>query len=99
MPNARITNNIANSGLSNAIPNAGSRNAVPHVVAESVLPNAGIKPGSSTTNVISPPVTFGGFGYPIGILMAITDIQSHTTAGVTEIYSSDYKPNVRIFNY
>lgn len=80
------------------MPNARLNNISPNVGVKSITPN--VKVSIGTREQISPATTttFGGAGYPLGILMAITytKAQTFTTPAVTQGILAG--PNVRISN-
>lgn len=80
---------MPNLRVAKSVPTLRATNAVPHLRLTTLAKGAG---GSSSS------VTFGGKGYPIGLLLAITADRSHTVTNTTTTTSSPYKPHMRITN-
>ncbi len=80
---------MPNIRLQNTVPNTRNRNDVPNIRVSGV--------GAAFLTTTSPALTFGGVGYPIGILLTITDRGTHSRSAITQQGSRD-APNIRIAN-
>lgn len=96
MPNLRIKNITPNITARNLTANIRVRPNLPNAVIRNLVSQIRIRAGGSVSVTGTASATFGGKGYPIGVLLSVTDIKSHTITGSQIISISDFKPNIRI---
>lgn len=80
------------------MPNVGISKFKPSFNDKEATPTLKLTSLKAGTYMTKPGYSFGGAGYPLGILMAITTHARTTVAGEFETLSSDYKPVISINN-
>lgn len=81
---------MPNARIHNKQPNVGIQSRVPHIRVSS-FQTGFLSAGTSGSTQITA-------GTPIGLLLALTYATDQGSAGTSETYRGDYRPNVRISN-
>lgn len=80
------------------MPNVGISKFKPSLSDNATTPSLKLTSLKAGTYMTSAGYSFGGAGYPLGILLAITTHQRTTVPPTTETLTSDYKPVISIKN-